>query len=223
MRTNGDFFPQKCIPIFQDFLQYTSDRYGTHLAPSGIKAGTIAFLDAELAKHLYHLSAYSGKYHDVCLCPTHPACPGSFLGQLFKVSSDPSIISFAGGLPSSELIDTEGLSAAARDVFNTDPRTALQTTTDGYRPLAGVYRGPLPPCSGIPATADEIQITNGSQQCLDLFAKIFLIPAIGWAWSDRVPWAIEAFSLYEPEFTTVPLDREGPDPVVFRKMMKDAP
>ncbi len=151
--------------------------------------------------------------------------PASFLGELFKVSSDPSIISFAGGLPSSELIDTEGLSAAARDVFSTDPRTALQySTTDGYRPLreyiADRYRRRL----GIPATADEIQITNGSQQCLDLFAKIFLDPG------DRVGMerpgylgAIEAFSLYEPEFTTVPLDREGPDPVVFRKMMKDAP
>ncbi len=151
--------------------------------------------------------------------------PASFLGELFKVSSDPSIISFAGGLPSSELIDTEGLSAAARDVFSTDPRTALQySTTDGYRPLreyiADRYRQRL----GIPATADEIQITNGSQQCLDLFAKIFLDPG------DRVGMerpgylgAIEAFSLYEPEFTTVPLDREGPDPVVFRKMMKDAP
>ena len=57
----------------------------------------------------------------------------------------------------------------------TDPRTALQySTTDGYRPLreyiAARYRRRL----GVPATADEIQITNGSQQCLDLFAKIFL-------------------------------------------------
>ena len=62
--------------------------------------------------------------------------PASFLGELFRVSADPSIISFAGGLPSSALIDAEGLSEAARDVFSTDPRTALQySTTDGYRPL----------------------------------------------------------------------------------------
>jgi 2-aminoadipate transaminase len=151
--------------------------------------------------------------------------PASFLGELFRVSSDPSIISFAGGLPSSALIDIEGLSAAAHDVFRTDPRTALQySTTDGYRPLreyiAARYRLRL----GVPATADEIQITNGSQQCLDLFAKIFLDPG------DRVGMerpgylgAIEAFSLYEPEFITVPLDHEGPDPVIFRKMMKDTP
>jgi 2-aminoadipate transaminase len=151
--------------------------------------------------------------------------PASFLGELFRVSADPSIISFAGGLPSSALIDTEGISAAARDVFTTDPEVALQySTTDGYRPLreyiAERYRKRL----GIPATADEIQIVNGSQQCLDLFAKIFLNPG------DRVGMerpgylgAIEAFSLYEPVFAAVPLDGNGPDPVAFTKMTKETP
>ena len=153
-------------------------------------------------------------YHDIFLCPADQHAPASFLGELFRVSADSSIISFAGGLPSSALIDTEGLSDAARDIFATDPRTALQySTTDGYLPLreyiAARYRRRL----GIPATAGEIQIINGSQQCLDLFAKIFLNPG------DRVGMerpgylgAIEAFSLYEPVFETVRLDSEGPDP-----------
>jgi 2-aminoadipate transaminase len=151
--------------------------------------------------------------------------PASFLGELFRVSADPSIISFAGGLPSSALIDTEGIAAATRDVFTADPRSALQySTTDGYRPLreyiAERYRKRL----GIPATADEIQIVNGSQQCLDLFAKIFLNPG------DRVGMerpgylgAIEAFSLYEPAFAAVPLDHDGPDPVAFTKMTQETP
>jgi 2-aminoadipate transaminase len=151
--------------------------------------------------------------------------PASFLGELFRVSADPSIISFAGGLPSSTLIDAEGLSDAARDVFATDPRTALQySTTDGYLPLreyiAARYRRRL----GVPATAGEIQITNGSQQCLDLFAKIFLNAG------DRLGMerpgylgAIEAFSLYEPVFETVRLDSEGPDPGVFEKMLMETP
>jgi 2-aminoadipate transaminase len=151
--------------------------------------------------------------------------PASFLGELFRVSADPSIISFAGGLPSSALIDADGLSEAARDIFATDPRTALQySTTDGYRPLreyiAARYRRRL----GVPATADEIQITNGSQQCLDLFAKIFLNAG------DRVGMerpgylgAIEAFSLYEPVFETVPLDSEGPDMAAFGTLIKKTP
>lgn len=151
--------------------------------------------------------------------------PASFLGELFRVSSDPSIISFAGGLPSSALIDTEGITAAARDVLTIDPKTALQySTTDGYLPLreyiAARYRKRL----GIPATADEIQIVNGSQQCLDLFGKIFLNPGdhVG---MERPGYlgAIEAFSLYEPVFDAVPLDNEGPDPVAFKRLVTSAP
>ncbi|HNX17421.1 MAG TPA: PLP-dependent aminotransferase family protein [Methanoregula sp.] len=151
--------------------------------------------------------------------------PASFLGELFRVSSDPSIISFAGGLPSSALIDTEGITAAARDVLTSDPQTALQySTTDGYRPLreyiAARYRKRL----GIPATADEIQIVNGSQQCLDLFAKIFVNPGdhVG---MERPGYlgAIEAFSLYEPVFDAVPLDSEGPDPAAFKRMINSSP
>ncbi|HZK30605.1 MAG TPA: PLP-dependent aminotransferase family protein, partial [Methanoregula sp.] len=62
--------------------------------------------------------------------------PKSFLNELFRVSSDPSVISFAGGLPSSALIDTEGLKKATFQVMEEDPSTALQyTTTDGFLPL----------------------------------------------------------------------------------------
>ena len=137
--------------------------------------------------------------------------PASFLDELFRVSADPSIISFAGGLPSSSLIDCEGLSQAAAEVLRDDACSALQyTTTDGYRPLreyiAERYRTRL----GIPATADEIQIVNGSQQCIDLFGKIFLNPGdpVG---MERPGYlgAIEAFSLYEPVFHTVPLQDDG--------------
>ena len=88
----------------------------------------------------------------------------------------------------------------------------------------GIHRGTVPPRLGVPATAGEIQITNGSQQCLDLFAKIFLNAG------DRVGMerpgtlgAIEAFSLYEPVFETVPLDSEGPDPGAFEKMLTRRP
>ncbi len=73
--------------------------------------------------------------------------PKSFLEELFRVSADPAIISFAGGLPSSALIDTEGIKEATCHVMEEDPSTALQyTTTDGYLPLreyiADRYRFP---------------------------------------------------------------------------------
>jgi 2-aminoadipate transaminase len=148
--------------------------------------------------------------------------PASFLDELFRVSADPSIISFAGGLPSSSLIDTEGIARAAREVMEEDPQVALQyTTTDGYLPLreyiADRYRRRL----GIPATAEEIQIVNGSQQCLDLFAKLFLNTGdhVGMEQPGYLG-AIEAFSLYEPVIDTVPLEEDGPDLPAFELLVK---
>ncbi|MFA4877414.1 MAG: PLP-dependent aminotransferase family protein [Methanoregula sp.] len=145
----------------------------------------------------------------------------SFLDELFRVSGDPTIISFAGGLPSSALIDTEGIARATREVMEEEAHTALQyTTTDGYLPLreyiAARYRTRL----GIPAEAKEIQIVNGSQQCLDLFAKIFLDPGdhVG---MERPGYlgAIEAFSLYEPVIDAIPLEDDGPDLAAFERMI----
>ena len=148
--------------------------------------------------------------------------PVSFLDELFRVSADPSIISFAGGLPSSALIDTDGIARAAGMVLEEEGPVALQySTTDGYLPLreyiAERYRTRL----GIRATAEEIQMVNGSQQCLDLFAKIFLNPGdnVG---IERPGYlgAIEAFSLYEPFISAVPLDNEGLDLAVFENVLK---
>jgi len=147
--------------------------------------------------------------------------PESFLDELFRVSSDPSIISFAGGLPSAALIDTEGIARATREVMDGEPQVALQySTTDGYLPLreyiADRYRSRL----GLAASADEIQIVNGSQQCLDLFAKLFLNKGdhVG---MERPGYlgAIEAFSLYEPVIDTVPLEDDGPDLAAFRTLV----
>ena len=148
--------------------------------------------------------------------------PVSFLSELFSVSNNPSIISFAGGLPSSALIDTKGIAQATRQVMEEEAHIALQyTTTDGYLPLreyiADRYRTRL----GLTVTAAEIQIVNGSQQCLDLFAKIFLNKGdhVG---MERPGYlgAIEAFSLYEPVIDTVPLQDDGPDLALLDQFVK---
>ncbi len=106
-------------------------------------------------------------------------------------------------------------------VLEEEGSVALQySTTDGYLPLreyiAERYRTRL----GIEATAEEIQIVNGSQQCLDLFAKIFLNPGdhVG---IERPGYlgAIEAFSLYEPFISAVPLDNDGIDLTVFETLV----
>ncbi|KAF1076917.1 PLP-dependent aminotransferase family protein [Methanogenium sp. MK-MG] len=151
------------------------------------------------------------------------AAPESFLDRLFAVSRDPEIISFAGGLPMTSLIDVAGIRDAAAAVFADEGEAALQyTTTDGYLPLreyiAKRYRSRL----GIPATADEIRITNGSQQCLDLTAKILVDPCtvVG---MERPGYlgAIEAFSYYQPRFKTVEITEDGPDMAAFSSLCRE--
>lgn len=149
--------------------------------------------------------------------------PESFIEELFLVSGRPDIISFAGGLPDSSLIDVEGIRKATKAVMEEDGACALQySTTDGYLPLrefiAARYRKRL----GIPAEASEIQIVNGSQQCLDLMAKIFLSPGdpVGVEGPGYLG-AIEAFSLYEPAIHAVPLEEDGPDLDAFETLVRE--
>jgi len=146
-----------------------------------------------------------------------------FCLNFFSVSNNPSIISFAGGLPSTSLIDTEGIAQATRQSWKRMPgsRSQYQQLTDTCRCgsiLADRYRTRL----GLPATADEIQIVNGSQQCLDLFAKIFLNTGdhVG---MERPGYlgAIEAFSLYEPVIDTVPLEDDGPESCKFETVRQN--
>ncbi len=139
--------------------------------------------------------------------------PKSFIREILKVTEDPGIISFAGGLPNPALIDVEGIRRAAEHVLREDGKTVLQyATTEGYPPLrqfiADRYRKRL----GLTVSPDEILITNGSQQCLDLIGKV-LIDAGDHVAIERPGYlgAIQAFSLYEPVFHPVELLPDGPD------------
>ncbi len=101
--------------------------------------------------------------------------PKSFIREILKVTENPDIISFAGGLPNPALIDVEGIARATACVLAEDGRSALQySTTEGYLPLrqfiAERYRKRL----GLSVSPAEILITNGSQQCLDLIGKVFI-------------------------------------------------
>jgi 2-aminoadipate transaminase len=100
---------------------------------------------------------------------------------------------------------------------------ALQyTITDGYLPLrtfiASWYQSRL----GLKADPDEIQIVNGSQQCLDLVAKILIDPG-DHVMIDRPGYlgAIEAFSFYEPVYDPVPPTdgQVGPDLKIVRDLV----
>lgn len=153
------------------------------------------------------------KHHKYVFASRMAKTPRSFIREILKVTERPEIISFAGGLPNPALIDTEAIRRAADAVIGNDGRAALQySTTEGYLPLrkfiADRYRQRL----GLKISPDEILITNGSQQCIDLIGRIF-INAGDHLVIERPGYlgAIQAFSLNEPVIHPVPLNDDGPD------------
>jgi 2-aminoadipate transaminase len=151
--------------------------------------------------------------------------PKSFIREILKVTERPEVISFAGGLPSPALIDVEGIRIACDNVLKTDGRVALQySTTEGYLPLRQYIADRYKTRLGLSISPDEILITNGSQQCLDLIGKVII------GTGDHVAierpgylGAIQAFSLYEPVFHPVTLENDGPDIALLDKICSSYP
>ncbi|MCB9103210.1 MAG: PLP-dependent aminotransferase family protein [Anaerolineales bacterium] len=136
----------------------------------------------------------------------------SFIREILKVTQDPEVISFAGGLPNPQFFPVEELAAATAKALADHGRQMLQySTTEGHAPLREFIAARYA-AKGVPVSADEILITNGSQQGLDLIGKVFLNQ--GDAMIIERPGylgAIQAFAMYEPEFLPVPLLDDGID------------
>ncbi len=100
----------------------------------------------------------------------------SAVREILKVADHPDILSFAGGLPAPELFPVAAIAAAHADVLATDGAAALQySITEGYGPLrdwiAMRLRG-----RGVDTHRDNVLVTTGSQQGIDLVAKVLLDP-----------------------------------------------
>jgi 2-aminoadipate transaminase len=145
----------------------------------------------------------------------------SFIREILKVTADPKVISFAGGLPSPQSFAVKDLADVARKVLAEDGRNVLQySTTEGYLPLREYIAERYSEKKGLEVDPDEILITNGSQQALDLIAKVFLNAG------DRVAierpgylGAIQALSIFEPMFIPVPLQQDGIDTDLLEKAL----
>ena len=100
----------------------------------------------------------------------------SDIRELLKLTARPEIISLAGGLPAPELFPADEYRRAFEWVLETNASAALQYgPSEGYRPLREFLAARLTRL-GVPAEADYLLITNGSQQGLDLLGKVFLNP-----------------------------------------------
>jgi 2-aminoadipate transaminase len=137
----------------------------------------------------------------------------SFIREILKAAADPSIISFAGGLPNPRFFPAAELSAAADAVLAEDGAAALQyATTEGFRPLRETIAERYA-ARGTRVDPDEVLVINGSQQGLDLIAKVML-DAGDEVLVENPSYlaAIQSFGFFEPRFRSLHLDEQGVDP-----------
>lgn len=147
----------------------------------------------------------------------------SFIREILKVTENPEVISFAGGLPNPASFPVEEISAAAQKVLSEDGKNALQySTTEGFLPLRRLIADRYDRRFGLKISTDEILITNGSQQALDLIGKIFLNKGDG-VLIERPGYlgAIQAFSIFEPRFQSVLLGADGIDLVSLEAILQN--
>jgi 2-aminoadipate transaminase len=134
----------------------------------------------------------------------------SDIREILKVTAQPDVISLAGGLPAPELFPVDEYRRAFEWILETDGAQALQYgPSEGYRPLRTLLGERLTRV-GMLCSADDILITNGSQQALDLIGKMLLDP--GDAVLVEKPTylgALQAFNQYQASYAVVPMDDEG--------------
>ena len=134
----------------------------------------------------------------------------SAIREILKITERPDIISFAGGLPAPELFPIQALKKACAKVLDTHgPKSLQYSLTMGVLPLREILAERLSK-KGLPVTIDNLFITGGSQQGLDLVAKVFLNEGDALLCENPTYLgAIQAFNVMRPKYVTVEMDQEG--------------
>ena len=148
---------------------------------------------------------WSHRYAQRTKCLTSSA-----IRELLKLTQRPEVISFAGGLPAPELFPLERFGAACRRVLSEQGPAALQYgTTEGYPPLREMIARHTSRY-GIGAKPENVLITSGSQQALDLIGKLLVNPGDNLlVEAPTYLGALLAFNVYGANYVSVPADNDG--------------
>jgi 2-aminoadipate transaminase len=152
------------------------------------------------------------------------AVKSSAIRELLKITQRPEVISFAGGLPAPDVFPTERFREACCRVLDQKAKLALQYgATEGYEPLREMIARHTSRY-GIKAKPENVLITSGSQQALDLIGKLLINPG------DRILveaptylGALQAFSVYGAEYLSVPCDDDGIRTDLLEKPLRSGP
>lgn len=145
----------------------------------------------------------------------------STIREILKVTAQPEIISFAGGLPAPELFPVAAVRAAADRVLTEQGPAALQYGPSEGVPALRQWIAEEMQARGIRARADDVLVTNGSQQVLDLVGKILLNPGdVVLTENPTYLAAIQAFQTLQARFVPVPTDAEGLIPEAVPELIR---
>lgn len=142
------------------------------------------------------------------------ATPPSFVRGILKAASDPDVISFAGGLPNPISFPQEALLESMERIVRTYGSVVFQySITAGLPELRQYIAERYNRIFGLALTQDNVIITTGSQQALDLIGKVLLDKGDGIIVEKPTYLAaIQAFSMQQPVFYPVELTEEGMNP-----------
>src|SRR5574340_613817 len=141
----------------------------------------------------------------------------SIIREILKLTEQPGVMSLAGGLPSADTFPVDAIRAACETVLAQTPHLALQyAASEGYGPLREWVAAHLN-ARGMRARASQVLITSGSQQGLDLVAKVMI--DAGAPVAVETPTylgALQAFAAFEPIYADLACDADGPLPGAVR-------
>jgi DNA-binding transcriptional MocR family regulator len=149
----------------------------------------------------------------------------SEIRELLKLTQKPEVISFAGGLPAAELFPAREMAEVTRRILETEGCKVLQySTTEGDPLLRRHIAERMNSHQQTRVTADQVMITSGSQQGLDLSGKIFLDEGdVVLCESPTYLGAINAFRAYGPRLVEVPTDEAGMIPAALERALAELP
>jgi 2-aminoadipate transaminase len=147
----------------------------------------------------------------------------SVIRELLKYTEKPDVISFAGGLPAPEVFPFAEVERAAEAVLKEGKKALQYSATEGYLPLRELLVRHMSRY-GIKVTPANVLVTSGSQQGLDLIGRLFVNPG------DRVLTesptylgALQAWSAYQADYLTVPVDDDGLDVSQLEAQLRGGP
>ncbi|MQB96862.1 aminotransferase-like domain-containing protein [Limosilactobacillus reuteri] len=140
-----------------------------------------------------------------------PADGTDAVGAILQAAADPKIISFAGGLPAPELFPVKEMKAAVDKVFEEHGQEAMQYgAAKGVTALREVIQQHVKKKENVDSELDNVLVTTGSEQALDLVGKAFIDPG------DTVLveqptylCALDVFRSYGANFASVEMDEDG--------------